>query len=83
VVSIANPRKRASSAYPQNGGCHNPDDKHHIRIVPVMLEYQGYAEDEPRKTRDCATRMDSTKMLERGSTTETKPQGGPLNCQNA
>ena len=83
MVSNTNPRKRASSAYPQSDGCHDPDDKHYDRIVIVMLEYQGYAEDEPCKTRDCATRMDSAKMLERGSTTETEPQGSPLNCQNA
>lgn len=73
VVSITNPRKRACSAYPQSDACHNPDVKYRIWVVLAMLEYQGYAEDEPCKTRDCAARMDSTKMLECGSTTKTKP----------
>lgn len=82
MVSITNPRKRACSAYPQSDACHDPDKKQRVWIVLVMLEYQGYAKDEPRKTRDCATRMDSTKMLERGSTAKTKPQGSPLNRQN-
>jgi hypothetical protein len=73
VVSITNPRKRACSAYPKSDACHNPDVKHRIWIVFAMFEYHGYVEDKPRKTRDCATRMDSTEMLERGSTTKTKP----------
>jgi hypothetical protein len=47
VVSIANPRKRASSAYYQNNACHDPDDKYRVWIVLVMLEYQGYVVDEP------------------------------------
>ena len=83
MVSIANPRKRASSAYCQNDACHNSDNEYRVWIVLVMLEYQGYVVDEPPEPRDCATRMDSTEMLECGGTTKTKPQGSPLNCQNA
>ncbi len=83
MVSIADPRKRTSSAYCQSNACHNPDDKYRVWIVLVVLEYYGHTVNEPPKTRDCTTRMDSTDMLERGSTTKTKPQGGPLSCQNA
>ena len=82
-MSIADPRKRAYSAYCQSDTCHNADEKYRIWIVLVMLEYHDDVVDEPPKTRDCATRMDSTEMLEYGSTTKTEPQGSPLNCQNA
>ncbi len=83
VVCIADPRKRASNAYRQSNACNNADEKQYIWIALAVFEYQRYVEDEPRKTRCRATRMDSTEMLQGGGTSTTEPQGGPLDRQNA
>ena len=43
--------------YCQNDTRNSPDDKYHVWIVPVMLEYQSHLVNEPCRTRDWATRI--------------------------
>lgn len=81
-MCIADPRESADNAYSHENGRHNTSKPHRSRIIRAIFEYQDQAEDQPRKSRGRATRMDATQVLESRSTAETEPQRRPLRFQN-
>ena len=81
-MCIADPRESADNAHGHENGRHNTSKSHRSGIIRAILEYQDQAEDQPRKSRGRATRMDATQVLESRSTAETEPQRRPLRFQN-
>ena len=77
-MRIADPRERAYNAHGNENARYNASESHRTRISLAIVENKDQAEDQPRKSRCGAARMDAAKVLEDRSTAETEPQGCPL-----
>lgn len=82
VMGVSDPRECAEDGDSHRKICRDAGDEDCIVRILMINEYQNDAENEPCKSGCSATTVNATKMLEDRSTSESEPEGSPLQSIN-